>query len=167
MRIQNPTWLTGVFLVATLAAATSSCASPAQAEDPGPPGPPGPAGPAGAVGPAGPAGPVGPAGPAGPIGLTGPAGSGQAPTFASMGIVHVTLAQTAPAGPNATAIMLINCPSGKRAIGGGLSQTTAPGVYMMGSYPMQQVEGNGWWIIVNNPNGNSRNITLHATCATS
>src|SRR5438105_2544903 len=110
-----------VGLLATLVLAMNSCATPAEADTPGPQGPAGPQGATGPTGPAGAVGPTGAQGPAGPAGVSG--------------YEIVTKSVTIDAGPNLTSTVFVSCPTGKKPIGGGVSQTTSPGMTMVGSYP--------------------------------
>jgi hypothetical protein len=110
---------------------------------PGPQGPQGPAGPKGHIGPEGPAGPQGPAGPTGISGL-------QYLTSAGVGV---------PA--NSTATGTVDCPAGKRALGGGVSRVgnglvvdTAP-----------QNEGTGWVGEMYNRGSGSVTMYVWAICA--
>ncbi len=73
----------------------------------------GPAGPKGATGPKGPAGPAGPAGAPGPAGPPGPSGIS--------GWQYLTAAMAIPRDQSRT--WQVNCPSGKKALGGGVSTT--------------------------------------------
>jgi hypothetical protein len=79
-----------------------------------------PQGPQGAQGPAGPVGPAGPAGPQGPAGATG----------------LQTVFTTSPVDSTSTRTLTAACPSGKVAIGGGVSATpvNTPGVAITTSY---------------------------------
>lgn len=88
----------------------------------GPPGQQGPQGPAGANGPTGPKGSSGPSGPAGPPGLPGLAGLAGAPGPSGVSgwqIVVVGQGFSGGSGANWEA----NCPSGKKALGGGVTTT--------------------------------------------
>jgi hypothetical protein len=84
--------------------------------DRGPAGPSGAAGPKGAAGPAGPQGPAGPARPQGPTGPPGPSGIGGWEYVVSPG-TDVPKNQRVQAA--------VDCPSGKRALGGGVSTSGA------------------------------------------
>ncbi len=113
---------------------------------PGPQGQQGPAGPKGAAGPEGPVGAQGPAGPAGPSGI----GGLQYLTSAGVGV---------PA--NSTATGTVDCPAGKRALGGGVSRIgnglvvdTAP-----------QNEGTGWVGEMYNRGNGSVTMYVWAICA--
>jgi hypothetical protein len=77
----------------------------------------GPPGPKGEKGDPGPAGPKGAVGPAGPAGLRGPAGE--------KGVSGVSgwqyLTETKSIKPDGSATLQVNCPNGKRAVGGGVA----------------------------------------------
>jgi hypothetical protein len=85
--------------------------------EPGAPGPAGPKGDAGPQGDAGPKGDTGPAGPAGPMGREGPRGPA-GPSGVSGWSYH-TQGQTIGAEDYAT--WSVECPAGKRALGGGVA----------------------------------------------
>ena len=113
---------------------------------PGPRGEQGPAGPKGDIGPEGPAGPQGPAGPTGATGISGL----QYLTSAGIGV---------PANSQATGI--VDCPAGKRALGGGVSRVgnglvvdTAP-----------QNDGVGWVGEMYNRGSGSVTMYVWAICA--
>jgi hypothetical protein len=77
----------------------------------------GPAGPKGEKGDTGPAGPRGATGAAGPAGARGPAGQ-SGPSGVS-GWVYLT--ETKSIGSDSSANLQVSCPSGKKALGGGVA----------------------------------------------
>ena len=81
-----------------------------------PPGVPGPKGDKGEPGPAGPKGDAGPTGPSGPPGPAGPTGLPGTPGFRDWQLVSKTLVIKYPYGG-----LAVDCPTGKRAVGGGLT----------------------------------------------
>jgi hypothetical protein len=85
--------------------------APGPKGDKGEPGAPGPAGPKGEPGPTGATGPAGPAGPQGPPGPT--------PPGAISGYSYHTAGHTI--GPDDWATWGVECPPGKRALGGGVA----------------------------------------------
>ena len=91
--------------------------------EPGAPGPEGTKGESGAKGDPGPKGATGPAGPAGPQGAPGPMGpqgpSGPTLPGAISGYSYHTAGHTI--GPDDWATWGVDCPSGKRALGGGVA----------------------------------------------
>ena len=125
----------------------------------GKPGPAGPQGEKGAPGPAGPTGPVGATGPKGetgaigPLGPQGPQGSRglQGPSGIS-GWTYVTKA--ARIRPNSHANWSVDCPSGKKALGGG--ESTASGSdAVLGKTLLETAPagaGTGWYASVLNRN---------------
>jgi hypothetical protein len=82
----------------------------------GPAGPAGPPGPSGLAGPKGDAGPAGPAGPQGPEGSQGP----QGPAGPGLGDLQVVEELSAMNSDN-TKVVLVLCPAGTQAVGGGAS----------------------------------------------
>jgi len=82
----------------------------------GPKGETGPAGPKGETGPAGPKGETGPAGPQGTPGPVGPQGAS-----GISGWEYLTAARRIPAGPDVYDSWQVDCPSGKKALGGGMA----------------------------------------------
>ena len=84
---------------------------------PGPAGPKGDPGPKGAAGPKGDAGPRGETGPAGPMGFAGPPGP-TGPSGVSGWSYHT---QGHTIGPEDWATWGIDCPAGKKALGGGVA----------------------------------------------
>ena len=131
-----------VFAAIACDVAMSSCSSTVEAQTPAPQGPAGPQGPQGPVGPAGPPGPQGPAG--------------------ISGYQVVTATLNIP--PSTTGYGFAQCPNGKRAIGGGFTQNTAPGVSVQASYPDPN-EPVFWMVGASNPNANARTVTIYAICA--
>lgn len=122
---------------------------------PGPQGPAGPAGAAGADGRPGPMGPIGPAGPQGPQGMTGSPGPAGAPGISDYQTVMLNASN--PSGAHAS------CPSGKRPIGGGVTQTSGfdPAAYVTVSVPT----GSGWLGGMSRPGGAPVPYAVFAICA--
>ena len=91
--------------------------------EPGAPGPAGPKGEPGAKGDPGPKGATGPAGPAGPQGAPGPMGPQGPPGPTLPGAISGYSYHTAghTIGPDNWATWGVDCPSGKRALGGGVA----------------------------------------------
>jgi hypothetical protein len=104
----------------------------------GPAGPPGPKGDSGKQGAAGPMGTTGPKGETGPAGPQGPAGPRGASGISGWEY-RVSPGTGLPADDNRTS--QVNCPSGKKALGGGGS-STYPGAYLWASAPTDP--GTGW-----------------------
>ena len=113
---------------------------------PGPQGQQGPAGPKGPIGPEGPIGPQGPAGPTGPTGISGL----QYLTSAGIGV---------PA--NSTASGTVDCPAGKKALGGGVSRI-GNGL-VIDTAPLN--EGTGWAGEMFNRGNGSVTMYVWAICA--
>lgn len=100
-------------------------------------GPQGPPGPTGAQGPAGPLGPAGPAGPPGSIAGTG--------ALADLEFARQTLPQNSITGAGVHSYLVVTCPVGRVAIGGGLLNNPSTFQYpsafylsafqLVGSYP--------------------------------
>jgi Collagen triple helix repeat (20 copies) len=113
--------------------------TPVQWNVQGPVGPVGPAGPQGPAGPAGVAGQVGPAGPQGPAGQNGVSGYEKVPQTQ-----HVTLAKG-----DTTPQMTVQCPTGKKAVGGGGDVVFPDGgldaIPLFQSVPTG--DGNGWTVL--------------------
>lgn len=104
--------------------------------DPGPQGPAGPTGATGRPGPAGPAGPAGSPGSQGPAGPAGPRGiSGYGFATEAMDI-----------SPGKSAIWRVDCPRGRKALGGGVSTTgtSAATTNIFQSAPSGQADG---WVV--------------------
>ena len=80
----------------------------------GPEGPAGPEGPQGLQGEQGPRGEQGPIGPEGPVGPEGPPGT---QGISGLEVISLEERQTLP--PNMPHLMSVECPSGKRVLGGG------------------------------------------------
>jgi hypothetical protein len=119
---------------------------------PGAPGSPGPKGERGEAGARGPAGVAGPAGPAGPQGAKGVSGYQVVVTGGSLVAAGNSVTQTA------------TCPSGKKALGGGLS-TNAPssGMTVTQSAPLD--DGAGWTGSMRNLSSTTNAVYGWAICA--
>ena len=141
---------------------------------PGPAGPQGPSGPKGEPGPTGPIGQAGPkgdkgeTGPAGPKGETGPVGpQGPAGPPAPNGISgweYVTEGRTIPA--NLVVTWDVNCPSGTKALGGGVSSDALSGgedVRLRQSAPAGAATG--WLVTLANYTGSTYTAYAWAICA--
>lgn len=93
-------------------------------------------GPAGVAGPAGPAGPAGAAGAAGPTGASGPPGASG----------YVLASADSPNDSDGTKSTSVNCPTGKKALGGGAqiqNKGSHPFVALDQSVPSDS-SGGGW-----------------------
>jgi hypothetical protein len=121
---------------------------------------PGPAGPQGAAGPKGDRGeqgPVGPTGPKGETGLAGPPG----PVGISGWEYRVTDPGTRiPA--NSAGFADVDCPDGKKALGGGASATNG-GTDLVSSTPTDP--GTGWVAYYQNPNSVAATVYAWVICA--
>ena len=116
--------------------------------NPGPAGPKGVAGAKGATGSTGPAGATGPAGPPGPAGISG----WQA----------VTKTETFGAGVDAADE--VDCPAGKKALGGGVAGGI--GILIVRQSAAAGALGDkGWYVEVENTFGHSTSVTIWAICA--
>ena len=133
----------------------------------GPQGPAGLTGATGSTGPRGATGPQGATGPAGPQGSTGP--QGPAGTFGTVRVLDLT--GTIPAGEQEG--VLVPCPSGDVAVGGGASfgpnnGTGVGDVFIETSRP-DPVTGSptGWFLILANTTSQSQTEDAYAVCASS
>jgi hypothetical protein len=91
-------------------------------------------GPSGRQGPVGPAGPEGPAGPKGDTGLQGPRGPPGSGNDALVFTINSgPLTNTGTTGKSFS--WTTGCPTGQKAIGGGLGTTAPAGAYLIDSYP--------------------------------
>lgn len=125
--------------------------------DPGPQGPQGDKGDPGPVGPKGVAGPKGETGPTGPIGPAGPAGP---PGISGWQAVTKTVTYGAGVG----AEIAVDCPAGKKALGGGV----AGGIGILivrQSAPKGALGDRGWVVEVKNTFNKSTSVTIWAICA--
>lgn len=122
---------------------------------PGPQGPPGQPGIGGAQGPAGPPGPAGPQGPTGAQGLPGPAGSSGVTGW------EVLTSSAVSVGGFTTATASVNCPAGKRPVGGGFGGGHI-GLSATNSKP--HWNGIGWLVIAYNNNPATSTFTAIAVC---
>lgn len=115
----------------------------------------------GETGPQGEAGPAGPQGTAGPAGETGPAGP--AGTNGVSGYVFVqSIFRPVPVGPSDHAL---NCPSGKRAVGGGYRVETGHDfVKVFWDTPIDG--GLGWFLRLHNTGAQTFSVSLYVMCAT-
>jgi Collagen triple helix repeat (20 copies) len=147
----------------------------------GPPGTVGPQGPAGAKGDIGPSGPQGLAGPAGPVGPSGPKGDtgpqGPAGPPGSGGVTPLVFSSNSgPLTNSGTSGRSFSwttvCPTGQKALGGGLGTTAPAGSYLVDSYPSDN-KGNtpasgtsavAWTADLFLPAGMSGNFTVYAIC---
>jgi Collagen triple helix repeat (20 copies) len=105
----------------------------------GPAGPAGPQGPKGEDGKAGPAGPAGPQGPKGDPGLAGAQGEvgpmGPIGPAGVSGYQTIMVNDTVPVTTSPTKVVRLTCPSGKRAIAGGVWSSSMMAGATIGSYP--------------------------------
>jgi hypothetical protein len=127
---------------------------------------------AAAPGAQGPQGPQGAQGAQGPQGATGPAGSQGVPGMSGYEIVTGNGASIAG---NGAGYDIATCPTGKKAIGGGLSpygsgKPTMPAkivsLAMAFSAPSDGPSGSSWWIGVYNQTAGATQIYAYAVCAT-
>lgn len=137
----------------------------------GPAGPQGPKGLTGAQGPKGATGPAGPAGAKGDTGATGPAGpvgpagaKGDPGTPATSGYQIVSQAFSLPAG--GLTDQTVQCPAGKKPVGGGFDLWTATGAdptkYLVRtSYPTTT----GWRVLAQNADTRDAvTLGIYAAC---
>jgi hypothetical protein len=115
----------------------------------GPAGPGGPAGSAGPAGPQGPKGEQGPTGPSGPAGPAGPAGA-RGPSGVS-GWEYRTARMDVRSGGN-WETWAVNCPAGKKPLGGGVSIDSPYWAQVQQSAPETTLSGEaiGWGVSVRN-----------------
>jgi hypothetical protein len=111
----------------------------------GDPGPAGPKGATGAKGSNGPAGPAGAAGPTGPSGISGWQYVVSAGQDVPHGLTHGATAE---------------CPSGKKALGGGASSTDS--IYSRITESAPTNPGTGWFAVVANQGDASIHMTMYA-----
>jgi hypothetical protein len=127
---------------------------------PGPQGAQGPTGPQGDPGPKGATGPTGATGIAGPAGATGAAGvNGPA------GLTYVTQGQSITPSPDLIynyVYWSVACPSGKEALGGGVSSANPSVVYIVQSAPT--ADGLGWRAGALNRSANAQDSFVWAIC---
>ncbi len=111
-------------------------------------GPAGPQGPKGDTGEQGPAGPKGATGPKGAEGPSGPAGT-RGPSGVS-GWTYLTAGETIKPGAAETKTWQVNCPAGKKALGGGVA-IPYPNLYarILQSAP-SGAAATGWLVSVRN-----------------
>lgn len=128
----------------------------------GPAGPKGETGPKGATGAAGPAGPTGPkgaTGPSGPAGARGPAGPAGPRGVSGWGYLTAGMY----IAPKHLATWEVDCPSGKKALGGGVA--TASGSYkdvrIVSSAPAG-ADATGWSVSVWNEGSESSTLNEYA-----
>lgn len=134
----------------------------------GPAGPPGPQGPQGDAGPQGPQGPQGDPGPQGATGSQGPQGDPGPADSDVRPAVSTTSAANASAGTTVSAT--VNCPAGKKILGGGgKADASSAGqvrrVVLLESYP----SGASSWtaaviVITNLTAGTTARVTAYAIC---
>ncbi len=118
-------------------------------------------GPQGEPGPQGEAGPAGPEGAAGPAGETGPAGA--AGTNGVSGYEFVaSVFRPVPSGMSTHAL---NCPSGKRALGGGYRLENGHDfVKVLWDTPIDG--GLGWFLRIQNTIAQTHSVSMYVLCAT-
>jgi hypothetical protein len=128
---------------------------------------PGPAGPAGATGakgetgergPAGATGPAGPAGPAGEQGAPGPTG----PTGVSA-FQYIVRRSDADVQKDSYQRWSVDCPNGKKALGGGVSTSEPYSTRVIESAPTDGAAG--WGVGVKNEGGPTMSAYAWVTCA--
>jgi hypothetical protein len=155
------------------AGATGATGAKGPQGDTGATGAQGPAGPAGPQGPKGDTGATGAQGPTGPAGAQGPAGPTGPPGLSGVQTVTGTATLVWPSGGTGSAQVGVQCPGGKRIIGGGAGSNFANAAYVDESRPID-IPGTyeGWTATLSTPNANTSgsqiNITLtaYAICAT-
>ena len=138
----------------------------------------GPIGPMGATGATGPSGPLGargstgPSGPSGPTGQPGPPGqpgaTGATGPAGVSGYTRVT--QSGAIASSTVGALTVNCSSGMKAVGGGMSFPTTglsgadiAGVHMIQSYPSSD---SAWQVWMANQASVSVTVTFYAVCVT-
>jgi hypothetical protein len=132
--------------------------------DTGPQGVPGPVGPQGDTGPQGPPGDTGPQGPQGPPGDTGPAGPAGPPGLS--GYERVGHSEAMPA--NIIAVRTLECPVGKRVLGGGVvNSASLPDQQFVSISESGPASDTAWRAVVVNENDHAVTFTWWAVCATS
>ena len=131
---------------------------------------PGPAGPAGPAGTAGPMGPRGETGAKGDRGATGPQGlpgaQGPAGPTGPSGISgwqYVAKRMWSDLSSNKWISDTVTCPSGKKALGGGVSSTDPYYMRVLQSAPAG--EANGWSASVRNEDGPTFSVYVWVICA--
>lgn len=117
--------------------------------DNGNPGPKGVAGPKGATGATGPTGPIGPAGPAGPPGISG----------------WQAVTKTFTFGAGVPAEIAVDCPAGKKALGGGVASGRYQALIIRQSAPNGALGDRGWVAEVENTHNGQVSVTIWAICA--
>lgn len=133
----------------------------------GPVGPVGPVGPAGPQGATGSQGPVGPAGPQGPMGLRGPTGATGPQGIPGVSSLVVYLSQSL-INSQAFHSAVVNCPSGKKIVGGGArvrdftGSSNVPGAALTASYP---TNGVNWNAEARGPTTTAWGVEAYALCA--
>jgi hypothetical protein len=135
----------------------STTAVSSLAGKPGPAGPQGPAGPKGDKGNQGPAGPAGPKGEAGPAGPQGPAGPPDPDGI--RGWEYITAGMRIPAKDYKA--WNVNCPSGKKALGGGVGGQGDVSARIVESVPAG-AGATGWHVHVYNGTEYGYAITEYA-----
>lgn len=124
-------------------------------------------GPIGLTGAAGAQGPAGATGPQGLTGSSGPQGPQGTPGVSGFQIVTVVVTLPAATVPLAYVDHIVNCPTGKRPISGGLEQALiSPAVVFGGMYPGGPLEPQTYHIQLQNSVTLSRTVTLYAVCVT-
>jgi hypothetical protein len=121
----------------------------------------GPRGPAGATGDPGRRGPAGPKGDAGPQGSAGPKGD-PGPSGLSGYQVLISPGQSVSPG-NGTDLAAVNCPGGKKVLGGGVSSTNFSVARIALSAPLN--DGLGWVGAAYNDGSNPITAYVWAICA--
>lgn len=114
----------------------------------------------GAVGPQGPQGIQGPTGPTGPQGPAGVSGY----EIVSVNVSNLADGDLATFGP--VLGTPLNCPSGKMALGGGITSTSANSQGPRLEYSGPTADGTGWMARLLNSTGFTLNITGWVICAT-
>jgi hypothetical protein len=139
---------------ATLTAADFSGLTPGPAGPQGPPGPQGAPGPKGATGPTGATGSPGAPGATGAAGVNGPAG-----------LDYVTAGKSITPSPDLIYNYVswsVDCPAGKKVLGGGVSSANPDVVYIVQTAPL--ANGLGWRATVLNRSANAQDSFVWAIC---
>lgn len=141
-------------------------------------GPQGPAGPTGATGangangaqgPTGAQGPIGPTGPLGPAGATGATG---AAGFSGWELVNNEAAPAVLSAGTMAVGVGVDCPAGKRPVGGGWQTNTITGtnIHVAGSLPQFDPDPDyglsRWLVTANNPGATAAELYVYAICVT-
>ena len=121
-----------------------------------------------------PAGQPGPQGPQGVQGVQGTPGTPGPQGVPGLSGYEIVAGNGATVAANATGYDVANCPTGKKAIGGGFTpygggKPTPVGkaaqLGMVVSAPVDGANGSAWWVGVNNLSGSATQVYAYAVCA--